>query len=214
MSKDNYTQKLIEQFKSKYGLSKNDFWNLARGGKDTWIIKHNALERAAAHEKISWSIEVLNFNPDIVVKCTAKHGDRQVESLGEASPKNTKQAYPYAMAEKRAVDRCILKLLNAHAYLYSDIEADEFKQSKDEQTQQSRPQPQRQQETNTSNNGGGGDYVSRMEALLQRVPKGHFYEGFLIDRLAKHQQWDNVRWSDKQVALLSKAEHEFPAAPF
>jgi len=128
MSKDNYTKTLIEQFKLKYGLVKDDFWNLARGGKDTWIIKHNALEKAAAHENMSWTIEVLNFSPDIVVKCTAKHGDRQVESLGEASPKNTKQAYPYAMAEKRAVDRCILKLLNAHAYLYSDVEADEFQQ--------------------------------------------------------------------------------------
>ena len=37
-------------------------------------------------------------------------------------------SYPYAMAEKRAVDRCILKLLNAHAYLYSESEADDFKQ--------------------------------------------------------------------------------------
>jgi hypothetical protein len=80
--------------------------------------------------------------------------------------------------------------------------------------QQSRPEPQPEPQPTTNNNGDGGDYVSRMEALLQRVPKGHFYEGFLIDRLAKHQQWDNVRWSDKQIALLSKAEHEFPAAPF
>ena len=124
----NYTQELIKKFKEEYKLDASDFWDLARGGKSTWIIKHNALEKVAAQENINWRLEVLNFSPDVVVKCIAQCNDRVVESLCESSNKNTMNSYPYAMAEKRAVDRCILKLLNAHAYLYSESEADDFKQ--------------------------------------------------------------------------------------
>jgi hypothetical protein len=111
-----------------------------------------------------------------------------------------------------AIQRATVKAIGLHGlglYIYAGEDLPEGDDTP--RQQQSRPEPK---PTTNNNNGDGGDYVSRMEALLQRVPKGHFYEGFLIDRLAKHQQWDNVRWSDKQIALLSKAEHEFPAAPF
>ena len=47
--------------------------------------------------------------------------------MGEASPKNNKNAYPWAMAEKRAKDRVILKLIGLHGLVYSEQEADEFK---------------------------------------------------------------------------------------
>ena len=124
----NYTQKLVNEFKTTYKLEASDFWQLKRGSKSQWIIKHNALEKVAAQDKITWTLEVLNFNPDVVVKCIATSGDRVIESLGESSTKNTMNQFPYAMAEKRAVDRCILKLLNAHAYIYSDAEADDFKE--------------------------------------------------------------------------------------
>lgn len=137
-----YTQKLIDKFTKQYGLSRrNDFWALRRSGKETWIIKHRAIEIAAAHEGITWELEVLNFSPDVVVKCTAKHGDRVVQSFGECSPKNNKNNFPYAMAEKRAVDRCVLKLLNAHAYLYSDQASDEFSEPEPE------PEPKPEQTT-------------------------------------------------------------------
>lgn len=136
MSKTPYAEKLIKKFKTKYGLAGSDFWPLKLGGREQWIINHNALERVALQEEISWSIEVLNFAPDVVVKATASHPrtGATIESLGEAGPKTTKNAYLYAMAEKRAVDRCILKLLNAHAYLYTDQDADEFKQKETEET--------------------------------------------------------------------------------
>ena len=136
MSKTPYAEKLIKKFKTKYGLAGSDFWPLKLGGKEQWIINHNALERVALQEEISWRIEVLNFAPDVVVKATASHPrtGATIESLGEAGPKTTKNAYLYAMAEKRAVDRCILKLLNAHAYLYTDQDADEFKQKQTEET--------------------------------------------------------------------------------
>lgn len=124
-----YTEQLIDDFKNKYQLSADDFWKLKVGGREQWIIKHNAMERVALAEKMQWQLEVLNFAPDVVVKATVYQPStgNKMESLGEASSTTTKQAFLYAMAEKRAVDRCVLKLLNAHAYLYTDADADEFK---------------------------------------------------------------------------------------
>ena len=136
-----YTNQLINDFKTKYQLSGEDFWQLKVGGKQQWIIKHNAMERVAMIEKMSWKLEVLNFAPDVVVKAIVYHPStgNTIESLGEASSNTTKQSFLYAMAEKRAVDRCVLKLLNAHAYLYTDGDADEFK-AEDEREQTYREQ--------------------------------------------------------------------------
>ena len=51
-------------------------------------------------------------------------------STGEASPKNCKAPYPFAMAEKRLKDRLVLKLINAYEYgIYSDSEADNFQET-------------------------------------------------------------------------------------
>jgi len=136
-----YTQKLIDDFKNKYQLTGEDFWCLKHKNKEQWIIKHNAMERVAAIEKMSWKLEVLNFAPDVVIKAIVYHPltGSTIESLGEASSDTTKQSFLYAMAEKRAVDRCVLKLLNAHAYLYTDGDADEFK-AEDEREQTYREQ--------------------------------------------------------------------------
>jgi hypothetical protein len=62
-----------------------------------------------------------------VIKCTATMGDMKAITYGEASPKNCKIAFPYAVAEKRAVDRAILKLIGLHGFVYSEEEADDFK---------------------------------------------------------------------------------------
>ena len=57
-----------------------------------------------------------------------KMGDRVVTSVGEADTKNCRMGYLGCMAEKRGIDRCILKLINAYEYgIYSDVEADSFK---------------------------------------------------------------------------------------
>ena len=41
-------------------------------------------------------------------------GKNTAWSIGEVSPQNTSNKYIYAMAEKRAIDRVILKLLGVH----------------------------------------------------------------------------------------------------
>ena len=61
----------------------------------------------------------------VAIKCTASLGKAKVITYGEATPKNNKNGYPYAMAEKRAVDRAILKLIGIHGFVYSDDEVNE-----------------------------------------------------------------------------------------
>jgi hypothetical protein len=56
-------------------------------------------------------------------------GERSEWATGEAAPYNNKNGYPLAMAEKRAKDRVILKLLQAHGALYSEDEAEDFKRA-------------------------------------------------------------------------------------
>mgnify|MGYP003152500388 CR=1 FL=1 len=51
-----------------------------------------------------------------------------ITSVGEADKGNCKQNYLACMAEKRGIDRCVLKLINAYQYgVYSEVEADDFK---------------------------------------------------------------------------------------
>ena len=103
----------------------------------TWVMYHRYIEQAGAENGILYEydeIEKDSANGVVVVKCTAqmKKEDKkhQVISYGEASPKNTKNSYPYAMAEKRAYDRCVLKLLGLHGFVYSEDEMPEEKLQK------------------------------------------------------------------------------------
>ena len=96
----------------------------------TWVMYHRYIEQAGASNGIKYKFEEIETNSAngiVVVKCTAvldKGNDKKVQvvSYGESSPKNTKNSYPYAMAEKRAYDRCVLKLLGLHGFVYSEDE--------------------------------------------------------------------------------------------
>jgi hypothetical protein len=51
-------------------------------------------------------------------------------SYGEAAPYNNKNAYPFAMAEKRAKDRVILKLVGLAGHVYTDQDVADIKEGK------------------------------------------------------------------------------------
>ena len=108
------------------------------------VITHKALERIAAKAKIS-------FDPPQVLRAERDEAVILVSgsialppNLGAAVPKEwsigealvnvnyrvsgKQAAYVYAMAEKRAKDRVILKLIGLHGLLYSEDEADDFRQ--------------------------------------------------------------------------------------
>lgn len=120
--------------------------------ENTWVVHgkarvvlHKALEKIAAHKGIKFDAPAMIANdPEkkIAAMCVTGHlGDRAEWAIGEASPNNNKNAYPYAMAEKRAKDRVILKLLNMAGDYYSDAEADDFKRENAAQEQTQEPQP-------------------------------------------------------------------------
>src|SRR5205085_6532886 len=99
------------------------------------VIYHKALERIAAQAGIAFgSPAILRAERDeAVILATGSMGERTEWSIGEAlvnvnyRVSGRQAAYVYAMAEKRAKDRVILKLIELHGLVYSEEEADEFK---------------------------------------------------------------------------------------
>ena len=121
--------KQVLAFMEQYKIDSDEVWEVHGS---TWVVKHKALERVAAEKDIKWGrpavIEHDAANKIAVICVFGTLGDREEWSIGEASPANNKNAYCYAMSEKRGKDRVILKLLNGHGELYSEAEADEFTQ--------------------------------------------------------------------------------------
>lgn len=120
--------KAIADFMEKFGVLSDEIWEVRSGA---FAIKHSALERVGAERNIAFDppqillIDLANKFAGVCVGATL--GDRHEWATGEAAPYNNKNGYPLAMAEKRAKDRCILKLLQTHGALYSEDEAEDFK---------------------------------------------------------------------------------------
>lgn len=121
----------IEAIRKKYELAQNDFWQIPQNGQ--WVCKHAALEVVATKAGIEWlEPKIIEANaPGLVTSMivTGKLGDRVEWATGETNPTNysvkgKQPAYPWAMSEKRAKDRVILKLSGVHGLLYSDAEVD------------------------------------------------------------------------------------------
>ncbi|WAJ26419.1 trna delta -isopentenylpyrophosphate transferase [Antarcticirhabdus aurantiaca] len=102
------------------------------------VIYHKALERIAAQADIRYDKPtILRAERDeAVILVSGTMGERSEWSIGEAlvdvnyRVSGRQAAYVYAMAEKRAKDRVILKLINLHGLVYSEEEADEFKENR------------------------------------------------------------------------------------
>ena len=124
--------KQITDFMEQWDVSADEVWPVP-GGK-AYAVKHSALERIAAKQGIVFGPpQIIEAKGDAKVFSLwgcAMLGDRSEWSTGEATPANNKNAYPLAMAEKRLKDRLTLKFLALHGVLYSEEEADDFKQPK------------------------------------------------------------------------------------
>lgn len=121
--------KNIEAILKDAGLGMDAVWMHKQSGK--YIMYHWACEKAAAKKGIAWEtpqvIQACAKDKIAVILVAGKLGDKTEWSFGEAAPYNTTQTYPFAMAEKRAKDRVILKLIGLHGDVYSEEEADDFK---------------------------------------------------------------------------------------
>ena len=88
-------------------------------------IKHLEVEKLALEFGVETTIELVNCDLPkscAVVKAISIYDKNKFESFGEVSPLNNNFPYPVSMAEKRAVDRSILKALGIHGKYYSDVE--------------------------------------------------------------------------------------------
>lgn len=123
---------VIGETLKKYGFGKEAVWDC----HGTWVIYHHVLEKVAIQAGIKIDAPIIveaNSEKGIAAVCVTGHLDAvSIWSIGEAAPKNNKNAYCWAMAEKRAIDRVILKLIGLNGLVYSEEEADTFKQAKTE----------------------------------------------------------------------------------
>jgi hypothetical protein len=118
----------------EHGFGKEAVWDC----HGTWVIYHGALERIAAKTGIQYDTpQVLVADKDsAAILVTGRLGGKAEWSIGEASiglnykVSGKQAAYPFAMAEKRAKDRVILKLIGLHGLAYSEEEADDFRRPK------------------------------------------------------------------------------------
>lgn len=128
----NSTDKKIADTLAKFGEPMaGNVWRV----QGTAVIYHKTLERIAAAAKITFDEpNIIRAERDeAVLQVTGRMGERVEWSIGEAlvgsnyRVSGKQAAYVYAMAEKRAKDRVILKLIELSGDVYSEEEADEFK---------------------------------------------------------------------------------------
>lgn len=118
--------KILKQF----GLDPRDsLWDC----HGTWILLHKACQTIQHKLGIVFGEpKILHMDMDkkqVVIQVFAqdKNGQTRFE-IGEATPANNKNAYPVAMAVKRAEDKAIIHLAKLREHgIYSSEEADEFK---------------------------------------------------------------------------------------
>jgi len=131
----NTTDKKISEVLAKFGEPMaGNVWRV----QGTAVIYHKTLERIAAQARVVFDAPTIirAERDEAVIQVTGRMGDRVEWSIGEAligvnyRVSGKQAAYVYAMAEKRAKDRVILKLIELHGYVYSEEEADEFKQGR------------------------------------------------------------------------------------
>jgi hypothetical protein len=123
---------LVEKILERYDIAATDaLWPCTHKTKDgavrtNWIIYHRYCEQIAAKAGIIFSPPEIVVNDQetntVVLLVTGQLGHVKEWSFGEASPKTTFLSYYFAMAEKRAKDRVILKLAGFHGMVYSDVE--------------------------------------------------------------------------------------------
>ena len=131
----NSTEKKITETLAKFGEPMaGNVWRV----QGTVVIYHKALERIAAQAQIRFDPPTIvrAERDEAVILVSGRMGERLEWSIGEAlvgvnyRVSGKQAAYVYAMAEKRAKDRVILKLIELHGLVYSEEEADEFKQGR------------------------------------------------------------------------------------
>lgn len=97
------------------------------------IITRSGIEKVQAAYDIDVNYEIVNLSDDhkhCLIKAIGTMGESRTETFGECAPGNNSNAYPVAMAEKRALSRIVLKLAGLYSQgVFGEDEAPAFSAS-------------------------------------------------------------------------------------
>jgi hypothetical protein len=123
MQKDEQLNKLYK----KYSLSKEDTFK----HKHYNIICRSGIEKIMSGANIKINYDLKHYNPELktcIIKATGTKGEVTIQTYGECSPENNRNAYVVALSEKRAMSRCVLKLAGFYELgVFGEDEAESFK---------------------------------------------------------------------------------------
>lgn len=165
-------------------------------------LYHKDIEHMAAYFDISVDVDIKTADGKLrfaICKATAidNSNNRKYSSLGEAHPDTNGFKYFVAVAEKRAVDRAILKALHLHGDVLSFEELDLRNKPKKQSVQKTTEQPKvktlteeveqkilksKDKESFTKNL---GKYANFLEQLLKENPG---YANKLLEKIQVKQQ--------------------------
>ena len=133
---NNTDREVLKKLAAENGLTSDHFFKSPQGFV---IITRQGIDRIQQHRGIRVRYEMVHMTDDckhVVIKAigeiTGPDGHTiTVETYGESSPNNTRQNYPVAMAEKRALSRVCLKLSGFYQHnVYGQDESDDFSPNK------------------------------------------------------------------------------------
>jgi len=111
----------------KYELTPDDYFK----HKFYTIVTRNGIDKIQSKAGIDINYELIYHSQDckvVIMKATGRIGEKQIETFGEVNPNNNTNAYPIAMAEKRAMSRIVLKLAGFYELsAFGEDEAEDFK---------------------------------------------------------------------------------------
>lgn len=165
-------------------------------------LYHKDIEQMAGYFDISVDVDIKTADGKLrfaICKATAidNSNNRKYSSLGEAHPDTNGFEYFVAVAEKRAVDRAILKALHLHGDVLSFEELDLRNKPKKQSVQKTTEQPKvktlteeveqkilksKDKESFTKNL---GKYANFLEQLLKENPG---YANKLLEKIQVKQQ--------------------------
>jgi len=128
-------QERLKHLAKENGLNKDHFFKSPQGFV---IITRQGIERIQAQRGIRVTYDVVSLSDDlkhVVIKATGEMARPDglpvtMETFGESAPDNTRQKYPVAMAEKRALSRVVLKLSGLYEVgVFGEDESDDFKRA-------------------------------------------------------------------------------------
>ena len=192
----NYPENVTNALK-EIGLKSEDcLWDC----HGTYVLKHYACEALAVHNKITFDdpvyIESDAAAGIVTMRVKGYMGDDVYWSHGEVSPKNSKNAYPYAICEKRAKDRIILKLIGFHGLVYSEDEAEDFEVEIKAQEKAEKKEEQERVDTSVYGKIGKKKATEEIKKLTPLFAKSQSDDKKTSDQALKDAQQIN-KWAEK-----------------